>query len=89
MRTLSKLIKVLTMFFFTNIFLNLYDIASRIKASNDDDPQSNCNANIFSGGWYFMNAVFYLLGRTVSGLSAQMAILYLFFKYPTTKSTFD
>lgn len=38
MRTLNKLIKVLIMFFSTNVFLNLYDIASEIKASNDADP---------------------------------------------------
>ena len=76
------------MFFIFSLILMVYDWVAAIAAL-DSDADMTCDNNVFDGTWQPLNALNYYCVRVVAGLSANFAMLYLFWKKKVQKGVFD
>ena len=76
---MNKLKKTIIVFCFISILLILDDLIAKIYADSND-PTRDCNNNIFTGDWKFLNAYDYLLARSISSLSPGFMVIYLLHK---------
>ena len=80
-KTLSKLKKVILVYFISSLILIIYD---SLKPLNRDGEKDVCNVNIFYGSLEPFNAAIWIISRSAACISSSLVVLFLFFKSKQT-----
>lgn len=75
-------------FLIFNLILVSFDFISKLYADDDNDDHT-CNHNVFSGSWDAMNALVYLLTRSIQSLAASFVCIVLFWKKKLSGNMFN